>query len=669
LALCSFFKFPEASLAKNDRILIDGIIAQRIIDGIPSADKGEVHEYFCLEQILKNYDLSEEEIESGWVDGAHDGGIDGFYIFVNGHLVLDVASFLWPRAHAQVDIFVISCKHHDTFKESTLNSVLATAQEIFDLSRNDAELKGTYSKNILSARKRVTEAYRKLAITSPEISLRFVYASRGDTDEVGESVRARSKQIVQTVEQFFSKSRVTFTFLGAKELIERYRETKQFTLELPFQDHLAGTGEGYIIVAKLRDYFRFVCDDKGNLRRYLFDSNVRDYLGENKVNEDISASLEDDLVPDFWWLNNGITILTTRAVINGKNMQMQDIQVVNGLQTTETIYKYFKTGSEKSLDRTLSIKVIVSRDEKLRDQIIRATNNQSVVEQSALHATDKIQRDIEQILERYEFYYERRKNYYRNIGRPPARFVTPLFVAAGYLAIVLKDPAAAAKLKSRFMRNQASYERIFPAQAPIEIWPRIVGLLKAVEEAMLAAPRHGSHGERFLRSWRGLVGLLTAAKLIGKFDFTPIDIIGLGVADLDRSPINDCLEFAQTRRQHSLRPSYDLVRKICREFAKQHSLEGVESVRRGASMMLYPTKPAATLAVSALLMDQVDSLLPPQPWPQGTHLELAEKLGVSPRLVTSAIRRLIDDGRRHEQLEGQLFDSAGNPLGTKNVDS
>ena len=109
------------------------------------------------------------------------------------------------------------------------------------------------------------------------------------------------------------------------------------------------------------------------------------------------------MVPDFWWLNNGITILTTRAVINGKNMQMQDIQVVNGLQTTETIYRHFNSGSTKSLDRTLSIKIIVSRDEKLRDQIIRATNNQSIVEQAALHATDKIQRDIEQILEKHEF--------------------------------------------------------------------------------------------------------------------------------------------------------------------------------------------------------------------------------------------------------------------------
>ncbi|MEX0827371.1 MAG: hypothetical protein WD005_00285, partial [Haliea sp.] len=252
-------------MAKNDSILVDGIIAQRVGDGIPSSDKGETFEYFSFEQILKNFDLSEEEIDTGWVDGRHDGGIDGFFIFVNGHLVSEVATLPLPKSHAQVDIFVISCKHHDSFKESALNSMLATVQEIFDLSRDDSQLKGAYSKDILIARKRLFETYKRLAITSPEINLNFVYSSRGDTADIGESVRARSEQIKHAAAGFFSKIHVTFTFLGATELIERFRETKQFALELPFQDHLTGTGEGYIVVAKLGEYYRFVCDDNGDL--------------------------------------------------------------------------------------------------------------------------------------------------------------------------------------------------------------------------------------------------------------------------------------------------------------------------------------------------------------------------------------------------------------------
>jgi hypothetical protein len=50
-------------------------------------------------------------------------------------------------------------------------------------------------------------------------------------------------------------------------------------------------------------------------------------------------SLDDPSGPDFWWLNNGITILATSATMVGKTLHLEDIQIVNGLQTTETIFR------------------------------------------------------------------------------------------------------------------------------------------------------------------------------------------------------------------------------------------------------------------------------------------------------------------------------------------
>lgn len=71
-------------------------------------------------------------------------------------------------------------------------------------------------------------------------------------------------------------------------------------------------------MAGLTAYNKFIRDDHGNMRRYLFDSNVRDFLGENRVNQEIMASLEEADSPEFWWLNNGITILATSAIPLGK---------------------------------------------------------------------------------------------------------------------------------------------------------------------------------------------------------------------------------------------------------------------------------------------------------------------------------------------------------------
>jgi hypothetical protein len=183
----------------------------------------------------------------------------------------------------------------------------------------------------------------------------------------------------------------------------------------------------------------------------------------------------------------------------------------------------------------------------------------------------------------------------------------------------MKDPAVAGTLKSRFMRKQASYEKVFSERRSIEIWPRIVAIVKAVEEEMLRA--RGKQGEGFLRNWRGLIGLLYTAKSLGKFDFTEADILKLEVGNIDRSLINDCREFVYASRSGSI--SAVSAKRVCVAFAKIHSLGGVEVV--GHVQALYAGR-YRTVDVPAHLVDQVDTLLPPQPWPVGIHMEVAEKL-------------------------------------------
>jgi hypothetical protein len=231
----------------------------------------------------------------------------------------------------------------------------------------------------LAGRQLFQTLYRKLAITNLEIYVNFIYASRGNVGDLGESIAARGRQIIDIVLQAFSNVTAEFVFLGAKELIAKFREAKQFTLELPIVDFLTGKGDGYIALVELGRYYEFISDGNGELRRYLFDSNIRDYLGHNKVNDDILSSLETESGADFWWLNNGVTILATKAVINGKTIHMQDIQIVNGLQTTETIHRHFSSGNSSSKDLSLAVKIVVSNDATLRDRIIVATNNQSTV--------------------------------------------------------------------------------------------------------------------------------------------------------------------------------------------------------------------------------------------------------------------------------------------------
>ena len=48
-------------------------------------------------------------------------------------------------------------------------------------------------------------------------------------------------------------------------------------------------------------------------------------------------------------------------------------------------------------------------------------------------------------------------------------------------------------------------------------------------------------------------------------------------------------------------------------------------------------------------------MLPSQPWPDGIHKEIAEKLDVSPRMVNKYINELMARGGFMPQVDGQLF--------------
>ena len=640
-------------MAKNDVVLLDSILEQRVAEGLPSNRLDEVFEYFGLEQTLKDYDLSRDELEQGWIDGRDDGGIDAFYIFVNGLLLTDSATFVWPKTGATVEIYILTCKHHSTFEQAPINSLVASAQELLDLSLAPTDFKGTYSDEVLRSRALLALAYKRVSIAKPKINFRFFYISRGNAGEVSENVFARANQLLSIADSFFSSCTSQFDFIGASELIDLYRRTKQFSLELPFIEHVSAGPSSYILLARLDDYCRFVSDEARNLRRYLFDSNVRDFVRGSPVNEDIAGSLRTPSAPDFWWLNNGVTILATNAALSGKTISLQNIQIVNGLQTTETIFRHFEKENSYTDARTVLIKILVSTDPLVRDRIIRATNNQNAVELSSLHATDKIQRDIEDILEKHDWYYERRKNYYRNIGKPPQRFVTPIYIASCAVALVMRNPAAAAKLKTKFMRNPTSYESVFSEQIPIEAWPSMVAIVKRVEEVLgPTRPQGGELGDRFLAKWRSLVSLICVARELGTFDYHPNDLTRIDGNKIDPKLITEIWALLQTTApvpKRAFRSPGFAVEK-CTEAAQKYGLSGVERVgRQHVASMAPPAIPH--------FLSRVKELLPTVPPGSEAAQYVATQIGCSRGAVRNALHRL----RKRGEIESSA--TPQNPAG------
>ena len=110
-------------MATNDTVLLDGILDERVAHSVPSSRRDEAFEYFAVEQLLKGYDLSGEELRSGLVDGRDDGGIDACYLFVNGHLIRDADIDALPKRGADVVVWLVTSKHHDTFRQAPMDKL------------------------------------------------------------------------------------------------------------------------------------------------------------------------------------------------------------------------------------------------------------------------------------------------------------------------------------------------------------------------------------------------------------------------------------------------------------------------------------------------------------------------------------------------------------------
>ena len=653
-------------MAKNDAVLLDSLLQQRHAASSETS-VGELFERFVLEQILKNFDLSSEELDFGWTDGSLDGGIDGFYVLVNGRLLTDPTDFAWPRTAAEIQVFLVTCKHHDTFQQVPLDAMLASVQELFDLSRNTADLTGSYSSAIRRCREVFIAAFRQLSLYRPTLSFRVIYASRGDTSLLGESVSARATQLTTLLNSYFSASAATFTALGASELVELHREIKSFALDLRVQECLTADQEGYVVLARLTDYRAFVSDDKGQLRRYLFDSNVRAYLGENLVNVDIAQTLANPLAPNFWWLNNGVTILATSASLVGKTLKLKDIQIVNGLQTTESIHRHYATSpSQKEDRRSLLVKVIVSQEESVRDQVIRATNNQSLVEPAALHATDRIQRSIEEMLIRHDWYYERRINYFKNEGRPDARIISPLVIATGSVALLLKNPAKSSKLKQKHLRTTEAYQAVYSEAFPIDTWPVVAALIRGAESAILRSHhmRHGGRGQ-YLSAWRGLLAYLAAVRMLGTFSYSLRQLASLDVSQLTDTYMSECwaamADAAGSLGSNKL--SEGRLARIAEAVTSLWSLSGQPTDgRRDLPPSSSNQVRASKSPEPEEFLKAVSDELPQQPWKPGVHVDVAQHLKVKPYRVSKAIQTLIARGVWMQQRDGVVFDQLGNEV-------
>jgi hypothetical protein len=98
-------------MASNDRIILDEILKQRQAELDPTATPSDFFELFTTEQVLKDFDPSYDEIESGLVGDGGDGGIEASYLCVNGEFVQEDPDYTHFKKSSSLEMVIIQAKH------------------------------------------------------------------------------------------------------------------------------------------------------------------------------------------------------------------------------------------------------------------------------------------------------------------------------------------------------------------------------------------------------------------------------------------------------------------------------------------------------------------------------------------------------------------------------
>jgi AIPR protein len=424
----------------------------------PHLPNDKAFERYCAEQLLKHNDLSDEEIESGLLGGSDDGGIDAVYFFINRTLILDETEV--PEPAITASLILIQAKYQGGFGENAVEGMHTFARDLLDYSKPVEQL--TYLNSIArDSISRFREKYDQILGSPHEFYIWFCYATKSD-QPANDKVNKRVENLKAFVLSRISAAKVEFRFYGCRELLRVARESASTTLPIQISKHFSTDDGSVVCLVSLKSFAQFLTDERGEIRRGVLEPNVRDYQGSrNPVNSDIRSTLETTDATEFWWLNNGITLLAASCSLAGNKLTVQTPEIVNGLQTSQEIFSFFKENPEKSDDRHVLIRVIVPPEDQTRNRITKATNFQTTVNPVSLHATDQIHFDIEERLKLYGLFYDRRKGHYRNLRKPISQIVSIHDLARAVIAVVLQEPNNSRARPQSLLNKEESYSRIF----------------------------------------------------------------------------------------------------------------------------------------------------------------------------------------------------------------
>jgi hypothetical protein len=234
--------------------------------------------------------------------------------------------------------------------------------------------------------------------------------------------------------------------------------------------------------------------DAREKRSDLFAKNVRNFVG----NKGLSSGIVDTILnmPDkFHLFHNGITFSVSDIKPGAGNIfTFISPQAINGCQTINTIYEYFKDQPDDENLKKAQVFCRIFRLEKdCIEKVCEASNTQIKISHADLRSNDDVQIKLEKFINsipKKEYLYERKKE--RRKGKIKKRKISMGELAQWTYSCKIGDPAEAKNKKAELFEifsGRALYIKIFPDNFDPEEMEFICDIGIFVREKRLKAKR------------------------------------------------------------------------------------------------------------------------------------------------------------------------------------
>jgi hypothetical protein len=374
-------------------------IRKQVVDELGIHDETRLRSlafvYLCVKTML---DLDDEATFECITEGSGDFGVDAIHITTDGDTECLISIFQGK--------YKDSLEANAAFSTNAIDKLILAVNYLFDPSVPLGEINPRLQSKLEEARSFIGQGY------IPYIK---VFACNNGIiwhPDADASIHRAFGDSAQTTWQHVNHDRLVETMQNTKPVDEKLIFSGKSVVEdMKFNRAFVGKMSVNTIAELIEKH--------GNK---LLERNIRHYLGlhGNRVNQAIKDTLLSEDCGNFYFYNNGITLVCdsfTHNALQSENhiVKVKNLQIINGGQTCMTIHETLNQKQPSLLNTKEDAFVLVrlyalsDDNEDFINRITFATNSQNPVDLKDLKANDVRQIQLEEDIEGLGYTYKRKR--------------------------------------------------------------------------------------------------------------------------------------------------------------------------------------------------------------------------------------------------------------------